>query len=103
MISLFQEIPENEQQLHPVLQLLQSNKNKGIIRVASHSILQLEERAVLSEEHLLPVLATRLVERLDAVLDPRRGIRVHRTSHYRHISPDHLYNIKLAISDDALM
>ena len=82
IISLFQEIPEYEQQLHPVLQLLQSNKNKGIIRVTRHSVLQLEERAILGEEHLLSVLATRLVERLEAVLDPRGGIGVHRTSHY---------------------
>ena len=82
MISLFHEIPEYKQQLHPVLQLLQSNKNKGIIGVASHSILQLEERAILGEEHLLSVLATRLVKSLEAVLDPRRGIGVHRTSHY---------------------
>ena len=80
MISLFQEIPENEQQLHPVLQLLQSNKNKGIIRVASHSILQLEERAVLSEEHLLPVLATRLVESLDGMVLAIRLVYIH-TSH----------------------
>ena len=97
MIFLFQEIPENEQQLHPVLQLLQSNKNKGIIRVTRHSVLQLEEGAILGEEHLLSVLATRLVERLEAVLDPRRGIHVHRTGHYRHISPNHLCNIKSMI------
>ena len=82
--------PEYEKQLHPVLQLLQPHQHQGVVRIARHSIFQLEERAVLCEENLLSVLAARLVQGLNAVLDPRGRVGINRASHDGNISPDHL-------------
>ena len=67
---------EYEQKLHPVLQLLQADQHHGVVRIAGHTVLQLEERTVFGEENLLPVLTARLIQGLNAMLDPGGRISV---------------------------
>merc|ERR1719367_1773416 len=73
--------PEYEQQLDPVPQLLQTDQHHWVVRVAGHPILQLEERTILGEKNLFPVFAARLIQSLNAMLDPGGGISVNRARH----------------------
>ena len=54
--------PQHQQQLHTVLEVLETNQDQGSVRILVDSILQLEQRPIFGEEVFFPVFAAGLVE-----------------------------------------
>ena len=74
--------PEDQQELDPVPELLEADQDQGRVGVPGHAVLELEERPVLGEEVLLPVLGAGLVQGLDGVMLPICLVDIHTSHHY---------------------
>ena len=89
--------PQHQQQLHPVPQLLEADQHQRRVRVAGDAVLELEQRPVLGEEALLPVLAARLVHGLDGVVLPVGLVNIHTPHQDRDVAADNLKHALLQL------
>ena len=73
--------------------LPEADQHGGRVQVAGDAVLELEQRPVLGEEALLPVLAARLVHGLDGVVLPVGLVNIHTPHQDGHIAADNLKHV----------